>query len=266
MLLAINYSLEAAELLRQKRISVDRFKCPDWPWMIEEASQICPTAVHLNLTAGGGGMEAVDWELAERLLAQTDTPYVNLHLEPRRKDFPAYDNASHDPAQDEAVIARMIADVGAAAQRFGAERVIVENVPYRGTEHKVVRACVEPAIFSQVLEETGAGLLLDISHARIAAHALGIDEREYMERLPVERIKELHFTGIHRIEGRLQDHLEALPEDWPVLEWALGQMRAGLWGEAWLLALEYGGVGEKFAGRSEARWIEEQVGRLRGMV
>jgi len=52
--LRINYSTQAADLLKQGKIQVERFKCPDWPDMIAEASQLCPVAVHVNLKAGVG--------------------------------------------------------------------------------------------------------------------------------------------------------------------------------------------------------------------
>lgn len=54
MKLAVNYSTQAAVLLRQSRIQIDYFKCPDWPDLIQEAKKHAPVAVHFNLTAGHG--------------------------------------------------------------------------------------------------------------------------------------------------------------------------------------------------------------------
>ena len=87
-----------------------------------------------------------------------------------------------------------------------------------------------------------------------------------MRQLPVEKLRELHFTGVHQIGNRLQDHLEALEEDWCILEWVLERISSGEWPRPWLFVFEYGGVGEKFAGRSEANVIAEQVPRLYKMV
>jgi uncharacterized protein (UPF0276 family) len=260
MLLAINYSTQAASLVKEKRIQLDRFKCPDWPEMIAEASQIRPVAVHFTLAAGRGKLYKTDWKLVEHLLVETDTPYVNLHLEPHVNDFPGID--PDDPAQDEPVIEQMVADIRLAAQRFGPERVIVENVPYRGRGYKVLRPAVLPEVITQMLGATGCNLLLDISHARIAAHSLEMDEREYMSRLPVQRLCELHFTGLHNLDGQLQDHLEILDTDWPVLDWVLDQIRTGEWKKPWMLAFEYGGVGEKFAWRSNPQVIAAQAPQL----
>lgn len=257
MLLAINYSPQAAALVSENRISLDRFKCPEWPDMIAEASQIRPVAVHFTLAAGRGKLHKTDWKLVERFMMQTDTPYVNLHLEPHVNDFPGID--PDDPAQYERVIEQMIADIRMVAKRFGPERVIVENVPFRGQGYKILRPAVLPEIFTQVLETTGCNLLLDISHARIAAHYLEMDERKYMSSLPVHRLCEMHFTGLHNLDGQLQDHLEILDTDWPALDWVFDQIRSDQWKKPWMLAFEYGGVGEKFDWRSRSQVIATQA-------
>ncbi len=95
---------------------------------------------------------------------------------------------------------------------------------------------------------------------------MGIDECDYMSQLPVDRLRELHFTGLHDREGYLQDHLEILDTDWPVLDWVLERIRTGQWASPWLLAFEYGGVGEKFTRCSNPQVIEEQVAQLHERV
>jgi hypothetical protein len=86
-----------------------------------------------------------------------------------------------------------------------------------------------------------------------------MDQRDYMAKLPVERLRELHFTGVHDLDGYWQDHLPALEDDWQALIWVLERIRSGEWPRPWLLAFEYGGIGEKFAGRSDPQVIAEQV-------
>jgi uncharacterized protein len=258
MIFAINYSTQAAQLVAQDAINIDRFKCPDWPDLVTEASRLRPVAVHFTLKAGSGNIQKTDWGLVERLLLQTGTDYVNLHLAPESNDFPGIP-VETGAEERRMVIERMIADVQSTAYRFGAERVIVENVPYRGAEGSVLRPGVEPDAITEIITETGCGLLLDISHARISARHLGMDERAYMTALPIDRLRELHFTGLHYLDGDWQDHLPVLAEDWPVLDWALGSIRRGEWALPSMLAFEYGGVGEKFAWRSDSTVIAEQA-------
>jgi hypothetical protein len=42
----------------------------------------------------------------------------------------------------------------------------------------------------------------------------------------------------------------------------LERIKSGQWASPWLLAFEYGGVGEKFARRSNPEVIEEQLPQL----
>jgi uncharacterized protein (UPF0276 family) len=234
--------------------------------MVALAYQLCPVAVHFTLHAGRGKLEKADWNLIEQLLAKTGTPYINLHLDPQTEHFPGIPVDTETPAHWQEVAERMIADTSFVVERYGAERVIVENVPYRGQQGTILRPATEPQIIRLLVKETGCGFLLDIPHARIAAYHLGIDERQYLASLPTDQIRELHFTGLHRVDGRLQDHLAALDADWLLLGWVLERIHAGDWGKPWLLAFEYGGVGPIFNWRSDPQVIQNQVPRLYEMA
>lgn len=264
--LAINYSHQAAELVKNNIIEIDRFKCPDWVDLIAEASQYCSVAVHFELRAGAGKLHKADWDKILRLMKQTNTPYLNLHMNPSIKNYPDIPVDSTNPADIAFITEKIVGDINQAAQYVGAENVIVENVPYRGKAGKVVRPAVEIETIRNVIAETGCGLLLDISHARIAAHYMDLDEKEYISQLPVQQIKEIHFTGLHNIGGYLQDHLEILDSDFPVLKWAMEQIHQGKWSEPWLLAIEYGGVGPKFEWRSDKDIIAEQIPQVSRIV
>ncbi len=266
MKLAINYSNPAAELYCQGKMLVDAFKVPDWPDLVEEASAICPPAVHFSLQAGSGKLVETNWKLVDRLLANTATPYVNLHLDPHTNDFPGIPLDTTDPAHAEMVFERLMMDTMVVVSRYGAERVIAENVPYQGNKGEYLRPGVEPNLIHRLLDETGCGLLLDISHARISAHSLGLSDIEYLTQLPTDRIREMHIAGVHTLPDRLQDHLSMLEGDWSLLAWVLERIQRKEWSRPWMLAFEYGGVGSVFAWRSDPAIIAEQVPRLYAMV
>lgn len=260
---ALNYSSPAAALVAERRIVIDYFKCPDWPDMVADALKLRPVAVHFTLRAGTGRLHTAHWALVETLMKLTGTPYVNLHLCPEIGDdcyasggIPAN---TQDPAHIRQVVDTLLADVSAVVAQFGAERVIAENVPYWGANGNVLRPAADPSVIRGVLDETDCGLLLDISHARIAAHHLGWDETAYLNSLPVERTRELHIAGIHTVTGGWQDHLPMLEADWPWLDQAIENVNNGVWGPAWLLAFEYGGEGGWFAMHTDAQVIAEQV-------
>jgi uncharacterized protein (UPF0276 family) len=105
-------------------------------------------------------------------------------------------------------------------------------------------------------------LLLDLAHARITADTLGIDVKDYIKSLPLDRLVEMHITGVQKHNGVLTDHFGLDQKDWEILDWALKQIQAGLWRNPEILAFEYGGVGEVFAWRTRVEVLESQVPRL----
>lgn len=263
MRLAVNYSPQAAGLVRRGEVGVDRFKCPDWPELIAEADALRPAYVHFPLAAGDGSLAHADLERVARLREATDTPHVNVHLTADPDALGLAADAAAEAARGR-VLEGWRCDVGLLCERFGAEAVIVENVIWReGDLPGRPRAMVEPELVRTLVEELGCGLLLDLSHARLSALALGLPAADYLAGMPVGRLRELHVTGIGLDEGRLRDHLEMTSGDWRALDEALHSIAAGAWRTPETVALEYGGLGPIFAWRSDEAALRVQLPRLR---
>lgn len=269
MLYGLNYSPQAAALVREGAITIDRFKCPDWDDLIAAAHEIAPPYVHFPILIGGGRVTALDFDRIAHLLATTDTPYVNSHLYPQTSDFPDLKLAGIDqlsPAQADHIRAQIDTDLALLVRQFGADRVLVENVPYRAAGEKNIRLSVEPDVIAEVVRAHNVGFLFDISHAVIAAGRLGIDIHAYIDRLPLERIRELHITGIVEIDGQPTDHLHMSDPDWAMLAHVLGLMAAGRARHPWIAAFEYGGVTPKFEWRSDPARMRIDVPRMTALV
>ncbi|MEO7715421.1 MAG: DUF692 family multinuclear iron-containing protein [Capsulimonas sp.] len=272
MKLAINYCPAAEMLARDGALPVDLFKCPSpfdtdvsvhMPDLLERARKTRPVYVHFPLFAGNDSLRDVNWQEIVSVLTATATPYVNLHLETRSADFPDIPTDTTDPDHQDQIARALIADVMLAVARLGAERVIVENVVARGS---VLRPCIEPEVITRVVMETGCGLLLDTAHIRLTAEELGLDERAYVDALPLGQLRELHVTGAQPHEGRLRDSMPMGAEDWDLLEHVLAHIRNGRAAEPWVTALEYGGVGPGFDWRSDPATIAEHTARLRALT
>jgi hypothetical protein len=269
MKFALNYSPAAADLRRGGKIAIDLFKCPDWPEVTDPASEFGPIYVHFPLVVGTGAGDAINsehqgipnWGRIDDYLRQTGTPYLNVHMRCYADDHRDISANFGDDALAEKVVEIVLADLIPVVARYGAERVIVENYPYRSGS-SVLRPLAYPEVISRIVRESGCGFLLDISHARISAAALGMRGRAYVRALPVDRIREIHVAGIHLHENRLRDHLDMRPADWRFLNWALAQIRAAEWAEPWVLAMEYGGIGDIFEWRTDPGVIAEQVPRM----
>ncbi len=261
MQFAINYSPQAADLLQSGAIQIDRFKCAsDWPHLIPLAREHRPVYVHFVLRTDPGAIRALDVDAVNALCAETDTPMVNLHLMQGDDAFTDMSNMTTDRA---ALYDYALEAVQLAVERFGQERVIVENIPFHGARGRAKRPLIEPDLIRALIEQTGVGFLLDISHARISAASIGMYAYDYLEQLPGESLRELHVTGIGLSrEGRMTDHLGLTDADWPFYEWVLDRIKAGVWATPWMVAFEYGGLGPLFEWRTNPHVIAGQVPHL----
>lgn len=266
MKLALNYSQPAAHLLANRRIELDLYKTTEWPEMIAAAEQQRPAYVHFPLMAGRNNLAAVGVERIEEILEMTATPYVNTHLAPLAADF-GIPMTTTDPTSANELMAAMQVDIMALVEHFGAERIILENANY-DPNYDIPTLVIEPEMIGRAVDETGCGFLLDLAHARMSAAYFGLDARDYIQRLPLHALCELHVAGTRYVqaEGRLVDHYPMTDDDWALAEWALGNIHAGEWPEPNIVALEYGGMGNFFAANSDPVVLGQDVPRLWKLV
>ena len=260
MKFALNYSHAAAALLNDGKIQFDIYKSADWPDMIAQARAQRPVYVHYPLMAGRGAPDAARREQIETMRADTETPFINTHLAPHagQMDMPLDTTAAADRVH---LIDAMLADIRPLVDHWGAERVILENAIWDPT-YAIPRPVLEADVIRHVVYESGCGFLLDTAHAVASARYLGIDDYDYVAALPLDRLRELHVTGLRYEDGRWNDHYELTDADWQLAEWAVDNVRIGLWAHPWVLAFEYGGTGAHFVNRTDPTVIARQVPRL----
>jgi len=288
--LAVNTSPQAEALLQSGEITFDLLKCPAWPETVRAALEVHAAYVHFPLRVGIGIGDAEDteqhapavWKTMEALLEVTGTPWISLHLAP---SLGGHLWRPEEPETAERLAEAALSDIESVVARFGRERVIVENVPE--SPGLAAPPAIDPQWICQVIEAAGCGFLLDVSHARRAARHLGMDEKDYITKLPLAQTREIHVTGLQRLEGRWleatremyddayieqhlrgrwQDHLPITDVDWAFLDWCVEEVRAGHWGRPEIVAFEYGGVGPFFRATTDSAVLREQVPRLWELV
>jgi Uncharacterized protein conserved in bacteria len=258
MRFAVNYSTKIAELVKTGKVEFDLFKCPEWDALLKAATAVKPVYLHLDISLGSGQVEKLDFDTLKQILVETGTPHVNCHLSGTPELKPG------NKTDRKKLLRQWIKELEVLKQQFAGYLVISENLPFRLPIPEYHLAS-DADLISRAINETDTGLLLDISHARITADTLGINYQDYVEKLPLDRLHELHITGVRSYHGFLEDHFEMQPEDWPSAEWAAEQIRLGAWRKPEIVAFEYGGVGEWFSWRTKTRALEEQVPRLYGL-
>jgi hypothetical protein len=259
MKFAVNYSIPLIHLLEEKAIQVDLIKCPDWEGMLEEAKKHNPITIHYDHDVGLGNTFNLDLSRVENLMQQTATYHVNTHLVAPR-------NFDPDNRQEVKKINWLWREeINVLTEYFGPELVALEHFPYTFANPHI-RMAADSKVFTRVIQDTGCMLLLDLAHARITADTLGIDVKEYIQDLPLDRLVELHITGIRPYAGVLTDHFELKEAGWENLQWALGEIKAGHWRKPRLAAFEYGGVGDPFVWRTHKDVLRSQVPKLHEMI
>ena len=268
---AINYSPEAAGLVDAGLIDVDLYKCPvesdpvvvdHRPNLLDEARAVRPIYIHFPIDACS--TDDVDWAEVDHALSTTETAHVNVHLAARSTDFPDIAPASVEDRADSTEIVAFHTGVSPVVDRYGAEKVIVKNNNNIGPEGRFLRAGTDPGLITALVRSTGCGLLLDLAHARLTCDSLSIDPIDYVSKMPVDRLRELHVTGTGTGE-RLRDSMPMNDVDWRLLEWASREIKSGAWSTPSIVAFEYGGIGPLFDWRSDPEVIARQLPKLRAV-
>jgi hypothetical protein len=98
----------------------------------------------------------------------------------------------------------------------------------------------EPDFIDQYLTELDLGLVLDLAHAQISAHNLGRPIWDYLQALPLEKVRELHLSRPW-LPGRpgllaVDEHQAPGEREWTLLEKLL---KSGRLPQATVVLLEY---------------------------
>ena len=260
--LAANWSTALEKLLRKINPPLDYLKMPlerEARLTLNAARALRPVLLH-----GWGGFyrtgmpEIPQPGVLMELVKASGTPYVSVHLDVQPEDFEV-------PVTREMALERVVKSVNSLRELTGLE-VLLENVAHYAWSERP-SFVTDPAFIAKCLELSGAGFLLDLAHARVSAHHRSEDAREYLNALPLEKIKEMHVSGPRLEADGLRDrHLPLSELDYMLLEEMIAKAP-----NLKVLTLEYGGIsdlGKTSDGReiriprNDSGALLEQLGRL----
>ncbi|MCL6442643.1 MAG: DUF692 family protein [Alicyclobacillus sp.] len=254
--LGCNFSLELVSLIREGRADVDWIKLSRWDAYAAEfpaARSLRPVLLHVLPHAGSPRLEALDWNALNQALLACGSPHIALHLASLAADW-----EGRTPCRPE-LVERLVAGIRLSADRL-AVPLVVENVPPVGLPG-LLPECADPAVIAEVCRRTGAALLLDLAHVRVAAWHRREDARTYLHTLPLRDVREIHVCGpeFHPEQGLRDRHGEMQAEDYALLSDALEVARPAI------VTLEYGGTGPRLSGRTDPVALQRQLSRLAEM-
>ncbi|HEX3047728.1 MAG TPA: DUF692 family protein [Bacillota bacterium] len=225
--LACNYLLESLELLNEKAVKFDYFKypslfydvqqtLPEFIAKLERIVKVKPVLFH-GLFPNQPNIcnprfqESFNSAAVKEIYVRSCTPGISFH----------FDGAAVDVGREE-LVKTAITNVLYLKEMFAeAQFVAIEN-----PENRPNPWLVDPEVISEVIQATKTSLLLDISHANRSAGERGETLWEYISKLPMDHIQELHLNGwvIHnqqqmghlKIQAELYEFIKKLINDFPV--------------------------------------------------
>jgi len=183
--------------------------------------------------AGMKNIGRVDFQRANRLIRECGSPHYGLHL--------AIENADMEHAMsDEEIHVRMSEGIQIFKRNLSVP-LLVENLPDSPQDRTIFdhHPTAEPEKVARLLNENDVGLLLDLTHARVTCLYRKWDVHDFLNALPLDRVKEIHVNGLgYDEQGFPADlHRAMEKEDYGLLAWVLERAHPDI------VTLEYLGVG-----------------------
>ena len=177
--------------------------------------RLIPHGLNLSLGSAEGLNERYLEKFAE-LVERVSPPWWSEHIAFTRAGGREIGHLTPVPWTREAL--RALARNIARAQREINLSLILENISFTLTWPGA--EMTEPEFLTRLIEETGCGLLLDVTNLYINSRNHGYDPRAFLEQLPLEQIVQLHFVGEEERAGEVIDsHASPTsPPIWDLLE------------------------------------------------
>jgi uncharacterized protein (UPF0276 family) len=126
---------------------------------------------------------------------------------------------------------QLVADQLARVEDTLGRRYLLENPStYVGFAHSTM---TEVEFLGELVSRTGCQLLCDVSNVFVSGHNMGHDPYEYIDRLPLNAVRELHLGGFTREEDEatpgstllIDTHADRIDDSvWPLYAHALRQL------------------------------------------
>lgn len=138
---------------------------------------------------GTKNIEVIDFNRANTLIKKCGSPHYGVHLAIRKSDMyeGMTDKNIHEFLSKQIKIFKNNLEVP----------LLLENSPDTPTDRKSfdIYPYIMPEKLGELIIENDVSFLLDISHANITAKYNGFDIHDYLRKLPLSRVKEIHVNG-----------------------------------------------------------------------
>lgn len=188
--------------------------------LLAENFTLIPHGLSLSLGSAEGLDDAYLAKLAA-LVKRLDPPWWSEHIAFTRAGGVEIGHLAPLPFTREAV-RTVCRNVARAQQRIGVP-LILENITYVVNDPSAEMS--EAEFLAEILDGSGCGLLLDVTNLYTNAANHGYAPGDFLARLPLDRVVQLHFVGVSREGGLLVDSHSAAtpPEVWDLMDEVLAR-------------------------------------------
>ena len=181
--------------------------------LLKEHFPLIPHSLELSV----GSAEGIDEDYLEKvaeLVEFVEPEWFSDHICFTKSGGVKIGHLAPIPFTDESVKV-LVANISKVKKRIKTP-FILENITYMMRFPSSELS--ESEFITRVLRETDCGLLLDVTNLYINSKNFGFDWRRFLDEIPLERVVQLHFVGLHKHDKILIDaHADKTQDDiWTV--------------------------------------------------
>jgi len=196
-----------------------------WGKKLQQAAEKYPIICH-GLSLSLGSPEPLDREFLKQIkifLREFPVQMYSEHLSFSKCDNAHFYDLLPIPFREDAV--RHVAQRIRQVQDYLERPLAIENISYYTT---VTAEMSEAEFIRAVVEESGCNLLLDINNVYVNAFNHHYDAREFISRLPLERVTNIHMAGHEQVSPDLivDTHGQAIIDPvYELYEWTIRKIK-----------------------------------------
>ncbi|KOF55645.1 MULTISPECIES: multinuclear nonheme iron-dependent oxidase [Clostridium] len=257
MYIGCNWSKELRMLLEKNAVKVDYVKSGafgNFDKEFETMRSMRPVLLHglgYFENTGMKNIEVIDFNRANNLIEKCNSFHYGVHLAIRNIDM-------GKGMSDVAIYEHLSKNIKIFKDNLNVP-LLIENSPDTTIERKKYDfyPYFTPQRISELSVNNDVYFLLDIAHAKITAKDHGLDVYDYIKKLPLDRIKEIHLagSGYNKDGFPIDTHQAMKDEDYKLLDWVLNYSKPDV------VTLEYNGI----SGENEeliTKNLEEQLNKI----
>lgn len=260
MYIGCNWSKALKVLLDREVVKVDYIKSGAYGDFNKEFSvmrSVCPILLHglgYFEHTGMKNIEIIDFNYANNLIKKCGSPHYGVHLSIKNEDM-------YPGMTEEEIFRRMSNQIKIFKNNIKVP-LLLENIPDSPQDRVIFDhfPFYDPDLINRLFTENDVYFLLDLTHAKITARYHKWNAHDYIGKLPLDRVTEIHVNGSgYDKDGFPADtHQSMEEEDYELLEWVLTYAKPDI------VTLEYNGLKNENED-TILRSLEKQLNRINNL-